>query len=457
MHIDKVETTDDTLTSRGGISFFVRYLERIGIYHLLSKYFGDLRKSTKGLPISDLFKQILCFFLDGNCRHLTYFDDLKQDEGYARSIEQKPKKMASSHAVKRFCKSFCIFKVFLFRKVLQKLFIWRLNLARPEVIYLDLDAMVMDNDDAPGRHGVGQTYKKVKGFAPLFITWGPFIIDAVFRGGIRHSNHEDTAIKAVEHIVNLIRREYRPDVMIVLTNDTGFFDQKNFKKYEDLGIIYICGARITADIKKIVADLPKSKFRILKKDDQSWEFASFNYAYGTWAEPRKFVYCRPMYRNDQMLLPFDRKQTLIVTNISPETITPDMPDEIRMLADDANIVAHYHRRGAFELVLRAFKDFGFEELPFKRFSPNAAFFYMMITAFFVYEAFKQDVLSQVFPAVSYAQTIRRKFLDIAGKIVRHAGIVTLKFGQAVLNTLGKGRDLLIRTRTTGLRAFADLP
>jgi hypothetical protein len=79
-----------------------------------------------------------------------------------------------------------------------------------------------------------------------------------------------------------------------------------------------------------------------------------------------------------------------------------------------------------ELVHRALKDFGFEELPFKRFAQNAAFYYTMLTAFFLYESFKQDVCSEVVEIGAYATTVRRKLIDVAAKIVRHSGRVTLK-------------------------------
>ena len=42
-------------------------------------------------------EQILCFMADGTSRHLTYFDQLAQDPGYAGSIETDMKEMASSH------------------------------------------------------------------------------------------------------------------------------------------------------------------------------------------------------------------------------------------------------------------------------------------------------------------------------------------------------------------------
>jgi len=40
-----------------------------------------------------------------------------------------------------------------------------------------------------------------------------------------------------------------------------------------------------------------------------------------------------------------------------------------------------HERGSDELVHRAFKDFGFEQLPFHRFVANAAFYYVMMLSF----------------------------------------------------------------------------
>jgi hypothetical protein len=101
---------------------------------------------------------------------LVHFDSLKQDTGYAGAIEMAPERMASSHTVKRFFGAFQGPQNWGFRRVLQQLFLWRLNQDRPAVVVLGVDAMVMDNDEAKKRHGVEPTYKKVCGFAPLQIT-----------------------------------------------------------------------------------------------------------------------------------------------------------------------------------------------------------------------------------------------------------------------------------------------
>jgi hypothetical protein len=343
--ISAIETTSDRLTGRAGLSLFVAYLHRIEIFALLERLFGSMRKNKKGTEVFELFKQLLCFMVDGTSRHLTYFDQLAKDEGYAGSIETDIEKMASSHQMKRFFNAFAWTRIFLFRRLLHKLFIWRLHIKQPDVIELGIDTMVMDNDDAECRHGVKPTYKKKKGFQPLQMNWGRLIVDAVFRGGDKHSNHGTTVEKMIQHMVAKIRKAYRPDVAIIIRMDSGFFDQKIFGLCERLGVGYL----------------------YLKAD---------------------------------------------------------------------SIVACYHERGSDELANRALKDFGHEQLPFKRFNPNAAWYYSMLLGHFLMETFKEDVGVSVVPVGAYATTVRRRLIDIAGKIVSHSGKMILKVTAACFEGLG---------------------
>ena len=140
--INDVEITEDVLTSRSGLTLFVRYLRSIELLPYMEKVFAKIRKSRKGQDISEIFKQLFCFFVDGTSRHLVYFDRLKEDEGYRSNIESEPDVMLSSHAVKRFFMAMLISWSFMFRKVLQKLFLWRLSTAKPALILLGLDTMV---------------------------------------------------------------------------------------------------------------------------------------------------------------------------------------------------------------------------------------------------------------------------------------------------------------------------
>ena len=136
-----------------------------------------------------------------------------------------------------------------------------------------------------------------------------------------------------------------------------------------------------------------------------------------------------------MLLDFARAETLLVTNIRSDTVRQEMPKEVHELLNPKCIISRYHSRGANELVHRSFKDFGFEQLPFKRFTPNAALYYTMLVSFFLFETFKEDVLAPVIPIESYACSVRRKFLDIAAKVVSHSHEITLKFTSFAFQTL----------------------
>lgn len=180
--------------------------------------------------------------------------------------------MASSHSMKRFFKSFSFVRIRHFRRVLQKLFIWRLRIVKPEVIILGLDTMVMDNNDALKREGVEYTYKGVKGFQPLQLFWRGFPIDAVFRSGKKHSNNSDTAIKMIRHVVKRIRRQYDEDALILIRMDSGFFDKKNFKKFEEMEIGYLCGGRLYDDIKEKVKERTLTEYR---KEGSIWDYTEF--------------------------------------------------------------------------------------------------------------------------------------------------------------------------------------
>jgi hypothetical protein len=129
-----------------------------------------------------------------------------------------------------------------------------------------------------------------------------------------------------------------------------------------------------------------------------------------------------------MLFTFARPDTVLYTNLGMGT---EIDLGLRRAGMEEvltarGIIEAYHNRGGDELVHRALKDFGSEQLPFKRFHQNAAFYFTMLIAFFLYEAFKEDVCAPVIQVSAYATTLRRKILDVAGKIVRHAGKTTLK-------------------------------
>lgn len=436
--IDRIELTSDNLTSRAGLTPWVHYLDRINIYGLLDRYFGSIRKSSKGVNVAEAFKQLLCFFLDGTDLHLTYFDHLAADPGYAATIETDLGDMVSSHQMKRFLNGFSFCRNFLFRRLLQDLFLWRLRAKKPDVVLLDLDTMVMDNDDARCREGVDPTYKDRNGFQPLQLKWGAYVVDAVFRRGKKHSNHGKTVVRMMSHMVERIRREYDPDVPIVLTVDAGFFDQENFRAFEKLGIGYVCGGKLYNDIKQRAEQIPEEDWQLLDKEDgRSYLCASFADQRGTWDKPRRVVFTRLTNKDHQGVFAFAQDRKVYYTNLGEDDTFTQKLTAVGKASwlTTPGVVSLAHGRGRDELRHRALKEFGTEKLPFKRFEPNTAFYYTMVLAFNLLEAFKRDVTAEIISPDVYPTTFRRTFLDIAGKIVATSHQVILKVTRVVWERL----------------------
>lgn len=106
--ISKIEITNDKISGRGGIAFFLRYVEQIEFYELSGKILGHIRVSAKGLSLYQFIKQILAYFIDGTYMSMESFNDRKKDSGYTALLENKEEAMSSSHQLKRFFRKLTI-------------------------------------------------------------------------------------------------------------------------------------------------------------------------------------------------------------------------------------------------------------------------------------------------------------------------------------------------------------
>ena len=108
----------------------------------------------------------------------------------------------------------------------------------------------------------------------------------------------------------------------------------------------------------------------------------------------------------QVSLKFARPETIIYTNLGTNrNVTSAFSRALGSVeaATDAELIINtYHLRARDELVNRALKEFETESaayassthrvrpahVPFKRFASNAAYYYLIVIAFFLFETFK---------------------------------------------------------------------
>lgn len=437
--ISKVEVTSEKLSGRGGLVFFLRYVENIGFYRLFEDYFAFLKKSVKGLSTYQFIKQLLAHFIDGTEMAISAFDRRKDDQGYAAILENLKDEMASSHQIKRMFRKLLVVPNRLYRKILHLLFLWRLRVEKPTVIILFADTMVLDNNDAQKREGVEPTYKKKRGFQPLQISWGPYVVDVVFRRGDTHSNHGCDLIKAITKLTRLIRDKYK-DVPIMVLTDSGFLDDKNFRFFEErLKIHYLCVGKQYDDLKNYAQQIAPEAFNQLLKGNQSWQYVEFANRLKTWSKFRRCIFTTlETEQNGQLNFEFTKTDSFIYTNLGQDK---QLTEQLIKAGGEHYLEAEHiielnHQRGKGELTHRSLKEFATkEQLPFERFGMNRAYYYFLVISHFLYEAFKQDSLQEVLPLTCYPNTFRRRIIDIAVKIISTGGKIVLKVSEAVFEQL----------------------
>ena len=134
---------------------------------------------------------------------------------------------------------------------------------------------------------------------------------------------------------------------------------------------------------------------------------------------------------------FGKPDTIIYTNIGN---SKEADQKLRAAGGEhyfktETIIQKSHERGADELIHRSIKELATkEQLPFKSFGMNRAYYLLVITHF-IFEAYKQDVTSDAIPISSYLNTFRRKLIDFAAKITSGAGYIILKVTKTVYETI----------------------
>ena len=72
-----------------------------------------------------------------------------------------------------------------------------------------------------------------------------------------------------------------------------------------------------------------------------------------------------------------------------------------------------------------------EQLPFKLFGMNRAYYFILVVTHFIFEAYKQDVTIDVAPITIYPNTFRRKLIDFAAKITAGQGYIKLNVTKTI--------------------------
>ena len=394
-----------------------------------------MRFSGKGKAIGTIVRRIIAAFIDGSDISMEGFDRQWNNPEYSALLECGREKIVGGSIVRRFFYKFLGTRYRLLRPILHTLFVWRLKIERPEAIQLYIDTMVLDNDQGIKREGCKPTYKKVKGFQPLHVHWGRFIVDMEFRSGEKHSNHGDGVSRSISGLVKLIRDKYDPDVPIIVTCDSGFLSDANFNRFEELGVHYIGMGKLYDYLYDQLQGIDIDTLPTIEGSNAAWAYYEFGSRFKdkAYTRFRRTIFTTIAREGEQTVLRGVRPDSFMHTSIGTNPILDkkliDAGQGHLLRTDEIIRMAHYN--GAEELN-RSIKEFmGSEHLSFKRFGMNGAYYYIMVIAHFLTEAYRTDVALDVLPQRCYPTKLRRTLIDFAAKIISTGGEVILKVTRSV--------------------------
>jgi hypothetical protein len=319
----------------------------------------------------------------------------------------------------------------------------------PKTIELFVDTCVLKNESCRKREGVSWTYKKVMGYQPLNIIWNGLPILTILKNGSNHALSEDTVENKIKTIVRIIRKRYSLKIPIIIKMDTGFLCQNLFKTLDELNVNFISVCRWDVNTKINAENISKTlDLKEYSNKNNDYEYCEFGYKYKSWEKYYRVIYLEIKNNKDQFSLKGFREKTLLITNLKQD-FNKKYSEELLEYFKAEKIIELNHLRGNDELTHRGIKDFGTEKLPLQKFNQNAAFYYTMIISYFLFECFKKDILypTKLIKLNSYATTIRRKIIDVAGKIIKTSGKIILKITKNAYDFLNPEKILFQITKS----------
>ncbi|QZT36684.1 IS1380 family transposase [Halosquirtibacter xylanolyticus] len=434
--ITKIGISRSKLSDRAGLSLIMNFIKNIGFYSLVSnKFLSKIAYSGYGLTLESFFCQMVAHFIDGTHSSICSFDRKKLSASYAPVIGIEKNELASSFQIKRFIVKLSQLSNSELSEILNELFIWRLLHEKPKVIVLGVDTMVMDNNYSEKKEDNKPTYKKVKGFQPLHISWENSLIDVLFRPGNHHSNHGNDYTERVKHIVDLIRSRYSESVPIIVCSDSGFLDEKAFNFFDQLNISFITTGKMYKDITSELEHIKRGDCEKYTNGTLQWDLYDFGNKLKSWSKFWRCIATSLSREEDgQRVLDLSGPDNLIYTNIGKNKISDERLKKADMsdILTAKGIVQLSHHRGADELIHRSLKELATtESLPFKKFNQNKVYYYILAMSHSLFEAYKNDISYDKISAKAYPNTFRRKLIDFAGEIVEGGRNTTLRIAKEV--------------------------
>lgn len=230
------------------------------------------------------------------------------------------------------------------------------------------------------------------------------------------TNSASGAVGFLHRTIDVLR-DAKAEARILARLDSGFETDDILSALERRGVGYVVKARATWDVSSTAAALGDRAWKTVEHDGEGTiQVAEFTWRRSVWTRPRRFVVSRRRDFDSVTGHLFDEHSwsyALFVTNLEWA------PDEIARF---------YDKRADVERSIDELKnDLSIDHIPTSSFAANAADLTIKVLARNLLVLYRDEELE--LGDRQRVSTLRRRFVAVAARVVRHAGRTLLRLAQ----------------------------
>ena len=400
----KLETTEENLTPRSGLAIFGEFLHSLRLPKLLD---SNLPKPGSGAgyqPSEFVFPLLL--MLHGGGRTLEDLRQISEDSGLRELLKMigLPSSDAVGNWLRRMGKGKGLEGLASVNRELLKLALRRDGI-RGYTLDIDATQIIAEKQEAKW------TYKKERGYMPIVghLAENGFIVGEEFREG-----NEVPASRNLEFIKHCQSQLPKGKQIANLRADSASYQANVINWCEKKGVKFAIGAKLDVAVKDAIEAIPAEDWRSFRGGFIAETVHTMNET----QQAFRLIVMRGLYQS--RMYEADDKWARCFALASNRTESAEAT------------VAWYNQRGeASENRIKELKiGFGMERMPCGQLHANAMFFRIGVLSYNLFVFFKMQVLPVSWRRLQI-QTLRWRFYEEAGKVVKHAGYLILKVRQKI--------------------------
>jgi hypothetical protein len=404
----KLEKTDETLTAHGGLAFIAEYSRGLGLGALVNRHLPR-PKSPRGYA-PEVFVEGLVLMLQGGGQTLEDLRELRREEGLMKllgcSVLPDPdtmgdwlRRMGSTEHGQSGLIGLGEVRDAVTQRILRR------DAATDYT--LDADATQIEGEKRDAQF----TYQGVKGYMPMLgflFESGLCLYDEFREGNVSPGSGQLAFYRASQERVPVGKRiaRYRAD--------SASYQAALINALEDDGVVWAITADQDVAVKAVIHGIPEEEWKEPEKGC-GYKIAETVHSMNGTNKAFRLIIKRELRRQPDL---FERRGLYFY-----HAVASNWSDENK----GAHEVLRWHnQRGSAENFNKEMKSgLGLDRMPCGQFGANAVFFRIGVLAYNLFIGFKRLSCPDVWQGHTIA-TFRWKLIQIAGRIVRHAGKVILK-------------------------------